>query len=137
MCKISGRLYFYIILEMLLVAIVIGCTYYNIDMVVLFILVMGPFFLLLSAILLEMSERKNPFFLLSSIILYVIIVLNGYLFTLNIGTENYLPKDTHFDAGSMVTFIFSIVTKEMLIGVSIYLLLLYFSNKNHNKTTVE
>lgn len=57
--------------------------------------------------------------------------------TLHIGTEKYLPKASHFNEGSMVTFIISIVTKEMLIGVSVYLVLLYFFKENNNKTTTE
>ena len=111
MLNISGRFYFYMILELCLALVVIGCTYYNIDMISLFILVMSPFFLLFSAIWLEVNERKNPLLILGSIILYVVIVLNSYLMTLNIGTEKYLPKASHFNDGSMVTFIVSIVIK--------------------------
>ena len=137
MLNISGRFYFYIALEVVLISIVLGCTYYNIDMISLFILVMSPFFLLFSAIWLEVNERKNPLLLLGSIILYIVIVLTSYLMTLHIGTEKYLSKTSHFNEGSMVTFIISIVTKEMLIGVSVYLVLLYFFKKNDNKTTTE
>lgn len=106
-------------------------------MVSLFILVMSPFFLLFSAIWLEVNERKNPLLILESIALYVLIVLTSYLMTLHIGTEKYLPKESHFNEGSMFTFIISIVTKEMLIGVSVYLVLLYFLKENNNKTTTE
>lgn len=63
MLNISGRFYFYIALEVVLISIVLGCTYYNIDMISLFILVMSPFFLLFSAIWLEVNERKNPLLL--------------------------------------------------------------------------